>query len=184
MAFEECNFDIGEFEHLIFDNIESGSSDNNLSEFDSQLCVPQDPIEELEKFPYFPNDFISLNEVEWVMPEIQQNKDKEELKAKQQNKEVVEFLVHGFIGKKARTKNYHKPKCVVKWVKKRCSHCEAEETPQWRNGPLGPKTLCNACGVRYKSGRLVSDYRPANSPTFDSSKHSNYHRNIIKRRRC
>lgn len=21
---------------------------------------------------------------------------------------------------------------------------------QWRQGPLGPKTLCNACGVRYR----------------------------------
>lgn len=22
-------------------------------------------------------------------------------------------------------------------------------TPVWRAGPYGPKTLCNACGVRY-----------------------------------
>lgn len=31
---------------------------------------------------------------------------------------------------------------------------------------MGVKTLCNACGVRYKSGRLVADYRPAGSPGF------------------
>ncbi|KAL2521245.1 GATA transcription factor 2-like [Forsythia ovata] len=49
----------------------------------------------------------------------------------------------------------------------RCTHCQAEKTPQWRIGPLGPKTLCNACGVRFKSGRLMSDYRPAASPSFD-----------------
>ena len=24
-----------------------------------------------------------------------------------------------------------------------------QSTPVWRAGPLGPKTLCNACGVRY-----------------------------------
>lgn len=38
---------------------------------------------------------------------------------------------------------------------RRCLHCDTDKTPQWRTGPKGPKTLCNACGVRYKSGRLV-----------------------------
>lgn len=63
---------------------------------------------------------------------------------------------------------------------RKCFHCEAEETPQWREGPLGPKTLCNACGVRYKSGRLVPEYRPAASPTFDVSKYSNFHKKILR----
>ncbi|KAI4350377.1 hypothetical protein L6164_004837 [Bauhinia variegata] len=49
---------------------------------------------------------------------------------------------------------------------RRCTHCLAQRTPQWRAGPLGPKTLCNACGVRYKSGRLLPEYRPAKSPTL------------------
>ncbi|XP_073282391.1 GATA transcription factor 12-like, partial [Primulina huaijiensis] len=49
---------------------------------------------------------------------------------------------------------------------KKCLHCASEKTPQWRTGPMGPKTLCNACGVRFKSGRLVPEYRPAASPTF------------------
>lgn len=30
-----------------------------------------------------------------------------------------------------------------------CVECGATQTPQWREGPQGPKTLCNACGVRY-----------------------------------
>ncbi|KAK4416622.1 GATA transcription factor 12 [Sesamum alatum] len=66
--------------------------------------------------------------------------------------------------------------------RRRCSHCEAENTPQWRMGPEGPKTLCNACGVRYKSGRLVPEYRPAASPSFDSMKHSNFHRRIMQKK--
>lgn len=66
---------------------------------------------------------------------------------------------------------------------RRCLHCETDKTPQWRTGPMGPKTLCNACGVRYKSGRLVPEYRPAASPTFMVSKHSNSHRKVLELRR-
>ncbi|KAI8113236.1 hypothetical protein M9435_003240 [Picochlorum sp. BPE23] len=29
-----------------------------------------------------------------------------------------------------------------------CTKCAATKTPQWREGPYGPKTLCNACGVK------------------------------------
>ncbi|KAK6914215.1 Zinc finger, GATA-type [Dillenia turbinata] len=66
---------------------------------------------------------------------------------------------------------------------RKCLHCQAEKTPQWRAGPMGPKTLCNACGVRYKSGRLVPEYRPACSPTFSSLVHSNSHRKIMEMRK-
>ncbi|PHT88832.1 hypothetical protein T459_10938 [Capsicum annuum] len=66
---------------------------------------------------------------------------------------------------------------------RKCLHCASDKTPQWRTGPMGPKTLCNACGVRYKSGRLVPEYRPASSPTFISAKHSNSHRKVLELRR-
>ncbi|GFS42236.1 GATA transcription factor 5 [Actinidia rufa] len=65
----------------------------------------------------------------------------------------------------------------------RCWHCLDKKTPQWHAGPMGPKTLCNACGVRYKSGRLVPEYCPASSPTFSSLLHSNSHRKVIEMRR-
>ncbi|KAL5207340.1 hypothetical protein ABZP36_031775 [Zizania latifolia] len=66
---------------------------------------------------------------------------------------------------------------------RRCSHCGVQKTPQWRAGPEGAKTLCNACGVRYKSGRLLPEYRPACSPTFVSNQHSNSHRKVLEMRR-
>ncbi|KAA8531942.1 hypothetical protein F0562_006341 [Nyssa sinensis] len=66
---------------------------------------------------------------------------------------------------------------------RRCSHCLVQKTPQWRTGPHGAKTLCNACGVRYKSGRLLPEYRPACSPTFSSDIHSNHHRKVLEMRR-
>ncbi|XP_039172205.1 GATA transcription factor 6 [Eucalyptus grandis] len=66
---------------------------------------------------------------------------------------------------------------------RRCSHCHVQKTPQWRAGPLGLKTLCNACGVRYKSGRLFPEYRPACSPTFSVEAHSNSHRKVLEMRK-
>ncbi|XP_051146404.1 GATA transcription factor 5-like [Andrographis paniculata] len=66
---------------------------------------------------------------------------------------------------------------------RRCTHCQVQKTPQWRTGPLGPKTLCNACGVRFKSGRLFPEYRPACSPTFSQEIHSNSHRKVLEMRR-
>ena len=65
----------------------------------------------------------------------------------------------------------------------RCMHCQTQRTPQWRTGPMGPKTLCNACGVRYKSGRLLPEYRPAGSPTYVASKHSHSHKKVLEMRR-
>eukprot|EP00249_Psilotum_nudum_P005200 c18659_g1_i3 orf=1957-2796(+) len=65
---------------------------------------------------------------------------------------------------------------------RRCAHCQTQKTPQWRAGPTGPKTLCNACGVRYKSGRLFPEYRPAKSPTFSTHKHSNSHKKVMEMR--
>ncbi|KAL3649738.1 hypothetical protein CASFOL_006141 [Castilleja foliolosa] len=65
---------------------------------------------------------------------------------------------------------------------RKCLHCEITKTPQWRAGPMGPKTLCNACGVRYKSGRLFPEYRPAASPTFVPSLHSNSHKKVVEMR--
>lgn len=65
---------------------------------------------------------------------------------------------------------------------RKCMHCEITKTPQWRSGPMGPKTLCNACGVRFKSGRLFPEYRPAASPTFVPAIHSNSHKKVVEMR--
>lgn len=35
-----------------------------------------------------------------------------------------------------------------------CLGCQATDTPEWRRGPLGPRTLCNAC-VSGEGGDLV-----------------------------
>ncbi|KAF9620839.1 hypothetical protein IFM89_014776 [Coptis chinensis] len=86
-----------------------------------------------------------------------------------------------FMGKPPAKKQKKKP--MPEAQQRRCSHCGVNKTPQWRTGPLGAKTLCNACGVRYKSGRLLPEYRPAISPTFSSDVHSNNHRKVLEMRR-
>ncbi|XP_047968040.1 GATA transcription factor 5-like [Salvia hispanica] len=91
-----------------------------------------------------------------------------------------------FLGKLAVKKQRKKPAdggVAAAAQPRRCSHCGVTKTPQWRAGPLGSKTLCNACGVRYKSGRLLPEYRPACSPTFSVEMHSNNHRKVLEMRR-
>ncbi|KAF6173628.1 hypothetical protein GIB67_022987 [Kingdonia uniflora] len=40
-------------------------------------------------------------------------------------------------------------------AKKTCSDCKTFKTPLWRSGPEGPKTLCNACGIKYRKRKRV-----------------------------
>lgn len=49
-----------------------------------------------------------------------------------------------------------------------CEVCGATQTPQWRRGPLGKRTLCNACGVKWSAGRLHLDKPPAPIPVFST----------------
>ena len=36
-----------------------------------------------------------------------------------------------------------------------CLSCFCNSTPMWRRGPDGLASLCNACGVKFKAGRIV-----------------------------
>ncbi|PWA40543.1 hypothetical protein CTI12_AA562350 [Artemisia annua] len=36
---------------------------------------------------------------------------------------------------------------------KTCADCGTSKTPLWRGGPAGPKSLCNACGIRSRKRR-------------------------------
>ncbi|CAN6339784.1 unnamed protein product [Urochloa humidicola] len=67
--------------------------------------------------------------------------------------------------------------------KRRCVHCGSSKTPQWREGPAGPRSLCNACGVRHRQGRLLPEYRPLASPSFEPTSHSSLHSEVLELRR-
>ncbi|KAK7312574.1 hypothetical protein VNO77_36526 [Canavalia gladiata] len=93
---------------------------------------------------------------------------------KQQRKKDISLLTNKIQVKRSLSQELFAPR--------KCMHCEVTKTPQWREGPMGPKTLCNACGVRYRSGRLFPEYRPAASPTFVASLHSNSHKKVLEMR--
>ncbi|XP_042414671.1 GATA transcription factor 23-like isoform X2 [Zingiber officinale] len=38
-----------------------------------------------------------------------------------------------------------------------CSNCSTTKTPLWRSGPHGPKSLCNACGIRQRKVRRAME---------------------------
>ena len=45
-----------------------------------------------------------------------------------------------------------------------CKNCGTNKTPQWRCGPGGLRTLCNACGVRWKEDNLTAQAAAAAWP--------------------
>jgi glutamate--cysteine ligase catalytic subunit len=54
----------------------------------------------------------------------------------------------------------------------RCHSCNRAETPEWRRGPDGARTLCNACGLRmfphlYLGLHLLTVYRLRKANTQD-----------------
>ncbi|CAF2021161.1 hypothetical protein Bca4012_079746 [Brassica carinata] len=41
-------------------------------------------------------------------------------------------------------------------TKKTCVDCGTNKTPLWRGGPAGPKSLCNACGIKSRKKRQAA----------------------------
>eukprot|EP01133_Synstelium_polycarpum_P015601 gene15601-18535_t len=63
---------------------------------------------------------------------------------------------------KAQTKKSKKPVNS----NRSCLNCKTTETPEWRRGPQGAKTLCNACGIRYRLSKQIDG---ASTPTHLSN---------------
>ncbi|KAK3224124.1 hypothetical protein Dsin_011149 [Dipteronia sinensis] len=58
---------------------------------------------------------------------------------------------------------------------RRCANCDTTSTPLWRNGPRGPKSLCNACGIRFKKEERRATAANANSSTASGAMEQQYH---------
>ncbi|KAL1551573.1 GATA transcription factor 12-like [Salvia divinorum] len=175
---------------------------NNESQFaGNELCIPYDDLTELEWLSNFVEESFSTDDHRLIptaaAKAVSTDTSSSFITAHSPPPPSV-FPSDVSVPGKARSKRSRAPPCdwssrllLVKTAPpskpdtpaRKCLHCASEKTPQWRTGPMGPKTLCNACGVRYKSGRLVPEYRPAASPTFISARHSNSHRKVMELRR-
>ena len=51
--------------------------------------------------------------------------------------------------KLAKTGKFTKKSVSRTTVQPYCHVCGTHSTPEWRKGPDGPATLCNACGIKY-----------------------------------
>ncbi|CAA3017341.1 GATA transcription factor 16-like [Olea europaea var. sylvestris] len=62
---------------------------------------------------------------------------------------------------------------------KTCVDCGTSKTPLWRGGPAGPKSLCNACGIRSRKKRRAlmgvnkEDKKSKKYASTKNSTHSN-----------
>ncbi|XP_076886447.1 GATA transcription factor 4-like [Bidens hawaiensis] len=159
---------------------------NHMTDFTDGLCVPSNDVAELEWLSNFVhdsfNDFPSNNIIGTInyRPENTSFHSRSRTKRTRMPTNNTSWTSMSSYTSPTSSCSYTKSEAKVV---RRCTHCASEKTPQWRTGPLGPKTLCNACGVRYKSGRLVPEYRPAASPTFVLTQHSNSHRKVMELRR-
>ncbi|RKP08576.1 hypothetical protein THASP1DRAFT_29624 [Thamnocephalis sphaerospora] len=52
---------------------------------------------------------------------------------------------------------------------KKCMYCGCKSTPMWRRGPHGAGTLCNACGVKWKHGKILQGVTPGAGDAPSSS---------------
>ncbi len=55
-----------------------------------------------------------------------------------------------------------------------CLGCSATSTPEWRRGPMGPRTLCNACGLVYAKmmKKRITSMRGNQEVEYSSSEES------------
>ncbi|KAJ8534768.1 hypothetical protein K7X08_016496 [Anisodus acutangulus] len=156
----------------------------NSTDFTDKLCFPSDDVAELEWLSNFVEDSSNNFPSNSLTGTTNLNSNNTTLlHSKSRSKRSRSNTTWASSSLQQQAHNNKKPNHQDPQQPRKCTHCASEKTPQWRTGPLGPKTLCNACGVRYKSGRLVPEYRPAASPTFVLTQHSNSHRKVIELRR-
>ncbi|KAF5465409.1 GATA transcription factor 15-like [Juglans microcarpa x Juglans regia] len=71
--------------------------------------------------------------------------------------------------------------------KKTCADCGTSKTPLWRGGPAGPKSLCNACGIRSRKKRRATlglnkeDKRPKKTSICRSNSNTKIGDNLKQR---
>ncbi|KAI7754907.1 hypothetical protein M8C21_006755, partial [Ambrosia artemisiifolia] len=61
-----------------------------------------------------------------------------------------------------------------------CTDCQTTTTPLWRVGPAGPKSLCNACGIKYTKKRRAQISGLNNKTITKTSKNGKRSEDLLK----
>uniref|UniRef100_A0A0E0JI39 GATA-type domain-containing protein n=1 Tax=Oryza punctata TaxID=4537 RepID=A0A0E0JI39_ORYPU len=90
---------------------------------------------------------------------------------------------------------------VAEEGRRSCVECRATTTPMWRSGPTGPRSLCNACGIRYRKkrrqdlgldlnqpqkqehGEVIPEVKDSNSNSNSGSGNSSSNLQVVQKRR-
>ncbi|CAM6059336.1 unnamed protein product [Sphagnum tenellum] len=180
-----------ELQHLAPKAHKLEGEEEEAAAIEADLCLPYDDLEELEWASRFLEDSFpasatsseltgSDHSLDFCVPGRARSK-----RLRSEGKKWTSGILSSTTtscGTNRKAKQSRKSSSQQDGEVLRCTHCQTQRTPQWRTGPMGPKTLCNACGVRYKSGRLLPEYRPASSPAYIPHKHSNSHKKILEMR--
>jgi len=178
------SFDVTNVQINQEENIDTRLSNNFMwpNIYEREIINLEQPSEEQNlKVPFLDvSNIHAINQENLPKEKLDTIIDKENIKEEQYGKGKTQkplrrTKVKSSSIKKSRAMN------IDMYRERSCSHCETKYTTQWRLGPLGKNTLCNACGLRYKSNRLVKGYRPAASPSFDFNRHSNFHKILLRK---
>ncbi|KAG0167370.1 hypothetical protein DFQ30_006127, partial [Apophysomyces sp. BC1015] len=66
---------------------------------------------------------------------------------------------------------------------KKCLYCGSKSTPMWRRGPQGAGTLCNACGVKWKHGKILCGTDTSTVPAVPAKERKNVAKGEKKRKK-
>ncbi|KAG7546063.1 Zinc finger GATA-type [Arabidopsis suecica] len=107
-----------------------------------QTNLPQSPTK----------DKTGTNSLKWISSKVRLMKKKKAIiTTTDSNKQQANNDQSSNLSNLERQNGYNN-NCVIRI----CSDCNTTKTPLWRSGPRGPKSLCNACGIRQRKARRAA----------------------------
>ncbi|KAG7617382.1 putative GATA transcription factor 22 [Arabidopsis thaliana] len=107
-----------------------------------QTDLPQSPIK----------DMTGTNSLKWISSKVRLMKKKKAIiTTSDSSKQHTNNDQSSNLSNSERQNGYNND-CVIRI----CSDCNTTKTPLWRSGPRGPKSLCNACGIRQRKARRAA----------------------------
>ncbi|KAG2263156.1 hypothetical protein Bca4012_015211 [Brassica carinata] len=156
----------------------SSSSDQIMPEKDTRLKLTtrkKDNHHDQNDLPQYPTKGeTETNSLKWMTSKVRLMKRKTMITPTDNNKHHVkndQSLNDSNLEEDHLSKNQFNiilnggSNCVIRI----CSDCNTTKTPLWRSGPRGPKSLCNACGIRQRKARRAAMAASAATTTSDLS---------------